>query len=53
MRDRLMGEVVFVLGAGFNRSILDPTRSKSAPLARNFFEVLMADVIYRRAAART
>ena len=38
-----MGEVVFVPGAGFNRSILDPTRSNSAPLARNFFQVFMTD----------
>ena len=32
-----------MLGAGFNCSILDPTRGSAAPLAQNFFEVLLAD----------
>lgn len=38
-----MADVVFLLGAGFNCSILDPGRGKTAPLARNFFQVLMSD----------
>jgi hypothetical protein len=37
-----MAEVVFVLGAGFNCSIVDPSRrDKAAPLANTFFQVLI------------
>jgi SIR2-like domain len=39
--DLTMARVVFLLGAGFNCSILDPTRGKAAPLARDFFRVLI------------
>jgi hypothetical protein len=39
--DALMAEVVYVLGAGFSCSILDPSRGMRAPLARNFFQVLL------------
>jgi hypothetical protein len=39
--DARMAEVVYVLGAGFNCSILDPSRGMRAPLARNFFQVLL------------
>jgi hypothetical protein len=38
-----MAQVVFLLGAGFNCSIVDPTRGKVAPLGTNFFQVLMTD----------
>ena len=38
-----MAQVVFLLGAGFNCSILDPSRDSAAPLARNFFQVFLAD----------
>jgi Resolvase, N terminal domain len=41
-----MAQVVFLLGAGFSCSVLDPSRGKAAPLARNFFQVLMADRRY-------
>lgn len=34
---------MFLLGAGFNCSILDPSRDSPAPLARNFFQVFLAD----------
>jgi hypothetical protein len=43
-----MAQVVFLLGAGFSCSVLDPSRGKAAPLARNFFQVLMADRRYER-----
>jgi hypothetical protein len=36
-----MTQTVYVLGAGFNYSILDPVLSGQAPLARNFFQVLL------------
>ena len=36
-----MTNVVYLLGAGFNCSVLDPTRDMEAPLARNFFQVLI------------
>jgi hypothetical protein len=38
-----VAQVVFLLGAGFNCSILDPSRESTAPLARNFFKVFLAD----------
>jgi hypothetical protein len=38
-----VAQVVFLLGAGFNCSILDPSRDSAAPLARNFFQVFLAD----------
>jgi hypothetical protein len=37
----LVAEVVYLLGAGFSRSVLDPSRGKRAPLARDFFQVLI------------
>ena len=43
-----MAQVVFLLGAGFSCSILDPSRGKAAPLARNFFQVLLGDRRYER-----
>ncbi|MHB8590058.1 MAG: hypothetical protein ACYDA0_14605 [Candidatus Dormibacteraceae bacterium] len=36
-----MAKIVYVLGAGFGCSVVDPTRGKRAPLARNFFQVLV------------
>lgn len=36
-----MAAVVYMLGAGFNCSVLDQSRRAEAPLARNFFQVLM------------
>ena len=36
-----MAAVVYLLGAGFNCSVLDSSRQTEAPLARNFFQVLM------------
>jgi len=39
----VMAEVVFLLGAGFNCSILDPRSDRVAPLARTFFQNLLAD----------
>jgi hypothetical protein len=38
-----VAQIVFLLGAGFNCSILDPSRDSAAPLARNFFKVFLAD----------
>src|ERR1022692_4722792 len=35
-----MAKVAYVLGAGFNCSVLDPSPRWPAPLARNFFKVL-------------
>lgn len=40
-QDRSVSKVVYVLGAGFNCSILNVTAQRSAPLARNFFRVLL------------
>jgi hypothetical protein len=37
-----MTEVVYLLGAGFNCSILDPDARRKAPLANNFFKVLLS-----------
>src|ERR1700691_6004568 len=37
----LVAKVVYVLGAGFDRSILDPSARTGAPLARNFFQVFL------------
>ncbi len=36
-----MAKVVYVLGAGFGCSVVDPTRGKRAPLANDFFQVLL------------
>ena len=36
-----MAKVVYMLGAGFNCSVLMPSAKRSAPLARNFFQVLL------------
>ena len=36
-----MARVIYVLGAGFNCSVLDPSARRDAPLARNFFQVLL------------
>jgi hypothetical protein len=36
-----MAKVVYVLGAGFNCSILGPSARTDAPLARNFFQVFL------------
>jgi len=38
--DVTVTNVVYLLGAGFNCSVLDPMRNMEAPLARNFFQVL-------------
>ncbi len=32
-----VADVVYLLGAGFNCSVMDTSRGLSAPLARNFF----------------
>jgi hypothetical protein len=37
-----MANVVYVLGAGFNCSLLDPSRGLEAPLATNFFQLLVS-----------
>jgi hypothetical protein len=38
-----MAETVYLLGAGFNYSVFDPSRDRLPPLAKNFFQVLMQD----------
>lgn len=43
-----MAEVVYLLGAGFNCSALDPTHRTEAPLATNFFQVLIRSGDLRR-----
>jgi hypothetical protein len=43
MYDRLVAKVVFLLGAGFNCSIVDPDRDSAPRLATNFFQVYLAD----------
>lgn len=42
-----MADVVFLLGAGFNCSVVDPSREATPPLARNFFQVLLGSRRYR------
>jgi len=42
-----MADVVYVLGAGFNCSVVDASRGMQAPLARNFFQVLLQSSRYR------
>jgi hypothetical protein len=43
LRFGAVAQVVFLLGAGFNCSILDPSHDSAAPLASNFFQVFLAD----------
>jgi hypothetical protein len=46
-----MAEVVYLLGAGFNYSAVDPygaRRVRRPPLATNFFQVLLEDGSYER-----
>jgi hypothetical protein len=38
-----VAKVVFLLGAGFNCSVVDPSRDCVPPLATNFFQVFLAD----------
>ena len=42
-----MADVVYLLGAGFNCSVLDRSRGLDAPLARNFFQVLIKSGRFR------
>jgi SIR2-like domain len=42
-----MAQVVYVLGAGFNCSVLDQAREIRAPLATNFFQVFFASSLHQ------
>ncbi len=42
-----MADVVYLLGAGFNCSVVDPSRGFKAPLGRSFFQALLGSRRYR------
>jgi len=44
--DLPVAEVVYVLGAGFSRSVVDPRHDQQAPLANDFFNLLLTTERY-------